>query len=233
MHGGVDWSVSKKADREGVRCTGDYCSCVVGKCRPPLNHSYARTRYFNWPRRNLQNHIAEGRLDNRPSKAHNGSDGAFANFRLAGATEKNGTLLGGPGVVRRGVRHRPLPAQPRALSAQETSISGRAGHFYPRMIWAGNSLSSGAAMWGMWPMAILDPWCNMITAFRGEAIRCTKTVTVRGTSRIRTPIQPRAPRRRFLGLYRIGIPTRSAAGGTDGSVGVMGYFQRPTCSRIS
>ena len=28
-----------------------------------------------------------------------GSDGAFANFRLAGATEKNGTLLGGPGVV--------------------------------------------------------------------------------------------------------------------------------------
>ena len=62
----------KKADRKGVRCTGDYCSCVVGKCRPPLNHSHARTRCFNWPRRNLQNHIAEGRLDNRASKAHNG-----------------------------------------------------------------------------------------------------------------------------------------------------------------
>jgi hypothetical protein len=37
-----------------------------------------------------------------------------------------------------------------------------------------------------------------------------------------------------LGLYRIVKPTRSAAGGgTDGSVGVMGYFQQPTYSRIS
>jgi hypothetical protein len=36
-----------------------------------------------------------------------GSDGAFANFRLAGATEKNGTLLGGPGVVLRGALQTP------------------------------------------------------------------------------------------------------------------------------
>jgi hypothetical protein len=63
---------SQKSRPRRVRCTEDYCSCVVGKCRPPLNHSHARTRCFSWPRRNLQNHIAEGRLDNRDSKAHNG-----------------------------------------------------------------------------------------------------------------------------------------------------------------
>lgn len=57
-------------------------------------------------------------------------------------------------------------------------------------------------------MAILDPLGATLTASRGEAIRCRRTVTNGACiSRIRTLIQPRAPRlgffhrrRRFVGF---------------------------------
>jgi len=143
-----------------------------------------------------------------------GSDGAFANFRLAGATEKNGTLLGGPGVVRRGGCHRPLPAQPRGLSAKDNEHSG-SRTFLPSHDLGGKlpirptGLAMPCGECGQWPSS--TAWCKMLTAFRGEPIRCTRSVTVCGTSRIRTLIQTRAPRRRFftggggasLVLYRI------------------------------
>ena len=76
-----------------------------------------------------------------------------------------------------------------------------------------------------WPSS--TAWCKMLTAFRGEGIwlhkNRTSNKTVCSTSRIRTLIEPHAPRRRFytggggasLGLYRIGIPTRSAPEGRD------------------
>jgi hypothetical protein len=54
-----------------------------------------------------------------------GSDGAFANFRLAGATEKNGTLLGGPGVVRRcGGHRRPSGATERPFRPKKRAFGG-------------------------------------------------------------------------------------------------------------
>lgn len=72
-------------------------------------------------------------------------------------------------------------------------------------------------------MAILDRLVQ--NAYRiqrgGDSMHKNRDKTVCGTSRIRPLIKPRAPQLRFftggggasLGLYRIGIPTRSAAGG--------------------
>ena len=153
-----------------------------------------------------------------------GSDGAFANFRLAGATEKNGTLLGGPGVVWRGVAPQP------PSGATQGPFRPRNEHWGGRIFLPSHDLGgklpimpAGLAMpcgeCGQWPSS--TAWCKMLAAFRGEPIRCPRSVTVCGTSRIRTVIQPRAALRRFFtegggaswGLYRIGIPTRSAAGG--------------------
>ena len=149
-----------------------------------------------------------------------GSDGAFANFRLAGATKKNGTLLGGPGVVRVG-----LPPQTpfrRNLGPFRKDNEHSGVTFLPSHDLGGKTPykagRSGDAMWGVWPMAILDRLVQNAYRIqrRGDPRHKNHDKRVCGTSRIRALIQPRAPlssQEASLGLYRIRIPTRSAAGG--------------------
>jgi hypothetical protein len=144
-------------------------------------------------------HIAEGRLDNSDSKSAQWAvTGLLPTSGWRGPLRRTEPFLVAQGSSGVGLlRHRPLPAQPKALSASRNEPP-----VCPCMILAGNSLS-GRQVWRCYVGNVANghprpPGAKMLTASRGEAVRCTRTKTVCGTSRIRTPIQPRAPRRRFF-----------------------------------
>ena len=110
-----------------------------------------------------------------------GSDGAFANFRLAGATEKNGTLLGGPGVVRRGGAPQTPSGATSGPFGPKKRAFGEGRTFLPSHDLGGKlpirpaGLATLCGECGQWPSSTAR--CKMLTAFRGEAIRGTRTMT--------------------------------------------------------